>query len=71
MKKPNPHIFNVALQAAKTTPEQSMMIGDTYEADILGAEKVNMKTICFNYHKLKMPDKQIVVDELLEIQNYL
>lgn len=71
VKKPNPHIFKVALQAAKTTPEQSMMIGDTYEADILGAERVQMKTICFNYHKLKMPDKQIVVDDLLEIQNYL
>lgn len=71
VKKPNPHIFHVALQAAKTTPEQSIMIGDTYEADILGAKKVNMKTICFNYHKLKMPDKQIVVDELIEIQNYL
>lgn len=71
VKKPNPHIFKVALQAAKTTPKQSIMIGDTYEADILGAERVDMKTICFNYHKLKMPDKQIVVDRLLEIQNYL
>ncbi|MEP0264465.1 YjjG family noncanonical pyrimidine nucleotidase [Dokdonia sp.] len=71
VKKPNPRIFKVALQAAQATAEESMMIGDTYEADILGAERMNMKTICFNYHNLEMPDKQIVVDELLEIQNYL
>ncbi len=71
VKKPNPHIFKVALQAAQTSAEKSIMIGDTYEADILGAERMNMKTICFNYHKLKLPDKQIFVDELLEIQNYL
>lgn len=71
VKKPNPRIFEVALKAALTTPEKSMMIGDTYEADILGAEGVNMKTICYNYHNLKMPDKQIVVNDLLEIRNYL
>lgn len=70
-KKPNPRIFEVALKAAQTTPEKSMMIGDTYEADILGAEGMNMKTICYNYHNLNMPDQQIVVDVLLEIRNYL
>lgn len=71
VKKPNPRIFKVALQAAQATAEGSMMIGDTYEADILGAERMNMKTICFNYHNLEMPEGQIVVNELLEIQKYL
>jgi len=70
-KKPNPKIFDKALKDAKATPEQSMMIGDTYEADILGAERMNMKTICFNYHRLKMPKKQVVVNDLLEICKYL
>jgi len=71
VKKPNPRIFHVALEAAQAIPEKSMMIGDTYEADILGAEGVHMKTICYNYHNLKMPDNQVVVDYLLEIRNYL
>ncbi|GGG25486.1 noncanonical pyrimidine nucleotidase, YjjG family protein [Dokdonia pacifica] len=71
VKKPNPRIFKVALQGANAIPEESMMIGDTYEADILGAEGMNMKTICYNYHDLKMPDKQVVVNHLLEIRNYL
>ncbi|WP_299676840.1 YjjG family noncanonical pyrimidine nucleotidase [uncultured Dokdonia sp.] len=71
VKKPNPRIFKVALQEANATAVHSMMIGDTYEADILGAEGVNMKTICYNYHNLKMPNKQVVVDDLLDVRNYL
>ncbi len=70
-KKPSPRIFEVALKAAQATAEKSIMIGDTYEADILGAEGMNMKTICYNYHNLNMPDQQVVVDALLEIRNYL
>ena len=70
-KKPNPRIFEIALNVAQTTPEKSMMIGDTYEADILGAERMNMKTICYNYHNLKMPRTQVVVRDLLEICKYL
>ena len=71
VKKPNPRIFEVALKAAQTTPEKSMMIGDTFEAVIIGAENMNMKTICYNYHNLKIPDSYIVVDDLLAIRNYL
>ena len=47
------------------------MIGDTYEADIIGAENVGMQTICFNYHKLELPESNIVINDLLEIRNYL
>ena len=36
-KKPNPIIFEYALDQTKTTPENSLMIGDSLEADILGA----------------------------------
>ncbi len=71
VKKPHPHIFEMALQTGNTSATQSMMIGDTYEADILGAKRLGMKTICFNYHKLQMPSSQIVVDNLLDIRKYL
>ena len=70
-KKPHPRIFEIALKAAKASPGQSIMIGDTYEADILGAARMNMKTICYNYHRHTMPDKQVVVYDLLEICKYL
>lgn len=71
VKKPNPIIFHHALQVAGATSAQSIMIGDTYEADILGAQGVDMRSICFNYHKVQMPSEQLVIDKLLEIKNYL
>ena len=49
VKKPNPRIFNYALELANAQPEKSMMIGDNIEADVLGAINVNMKAIHFNY----------------------
>ncbi|GAL80749.1 5'-nucleotidase YjjG [Algibacter lectus] len=39
VKKPNPKIFNYALDLANTKPETSIMIGDSFEADILGGQK--------------------------------
>ena len=65
VKKPNPLIFEYAMEKAKTIPEHSIMIGDTYEADIVGAHKVRMKSICFNYHKHTLPNDQLVIDNLM------
>ena len=71
VKKPHPKIFEYAFAKANTSPQQSMMIGDTYEADIVGAENAGMQTICFNYHKLDLPEENIVIDKLLEIKKHL
>ena len=49
----------------------SIMIGDTFEADILGAENVGMDTIFYNYRKEVIPATYKVVDTLLEIKKYL
>ncbi|WP_179354542.1 YjjG family noncanonical pyrimidine nucleotidase [Winogradskyella vidalii] len=49
VKKPNPKIFNFALNLAKATAEESIMIGDNIEADIEGAAKIGMQTIHFDY----------------------
>ena len=45
VKKPNPEIFNFALKQANVTIGQSIMIGDSYEADILGAQNVGMDVV--------------------------
>lgn len=58
VKKPNPKIFNYALEQAKTIPQKSVMIGDNLEADIQGAKAVGMNTIFFN------PFDEIQQDEL-------
>ncbi|WP_439153027.1 YjjG family noncanonical pyrimidine nucleotidase [Winogradskyella sp.] len=49
VKKPNPKIFNFALESAKARPEESIMIGDSLEADIEGAAQIGMDTIHFDY----------------------
>jgi HAD superfamily hydrolase (TIGR01549 family) len=43
--KPNPRIFNIAIQRANVTPGESVHIGDSIENDIIGARNVGMKTI--------------------------
>ena len=48
VKKPNPKIFNYALQKANTSAEESIMIGDDLEVDVLGAEKVGIQGVFFN-----------------------
>lgn len=51
VKKPHKLIFQKALEKAKTSAENSVMIGDNYEADILGSEKSGMKSIYFDYYQ--------------------
>tara|TARA_B110000908_G_scaffold149850_1_gene183410 strand:- start:537 stop:1226 length:690 start_codon:yes stop_codon:yes gene_type:complete len=53
VKKPNPKIFNYALQKANTSAEESIMIGDDLEVDVLGAEKVGIQGVFFNPNKIK------------------
>jgi len=71
VKKPHPLIFENAMNKVNAIPEDSVMIGDTYEADILGAHKVGMESICFNYHKHKLPKDQLVIDNLMQLKNVL
>ena len=52
VKKPNPKIFNFALNLAKAKPNESIMIGDNIEADIEGALATGMDTIHFDYKNM-------------------
>lgn len=71
VKKPNPKVFNYALNKAVATAQTSIMIGDTFEADILGAKGVGMDSIFYNYRKEVPPPGYKVIDHLLEIKNHL
>jgi putative hydrolase of the HAD superfamily len=71
VKKPNPKIFNHALSMAKADISQSVMIGDNFEADVLGALDIGLDAICFNYHKEEVGNGIKVVDNLLELKQYL
>lgn len=71
VKKPNPLIFNFALESAKAQPDSSLMIGDNYEADILGALNVGLDVILFDYHKFHTDNGIKKVDTLLQLKQYL
>lgn len=71
VKKPNPKIFNHALSLAKTTSQQSIMIGDNLEADVQGALDIGLDAILFNYHKESVNNGMKHVDKLVELKKYL
>jgi len=71
VKKPNPIIFNHALKNSMAIPEESIMIGDNYEADILGAMDVGLDVILFNYHNYNAEPHIKQVKELVDLKKYL
>ena len=71
LKKPNPVIFTKAIQKASTSYKTSIMIGDSFEADILGGENVGLQTLFYNYRNEQVPNKYEFVSNLLDIKNHL
>ena len=71
VKKPNPIIFNLALSRAKVAPQKALMIGDSLEADILGAIGVGLHTLHFNAHGGEAHDHGPVIYNLKEIKSLL
>ncbi|GAB3749621.1 YjjG family noncanonical pyrimidine nucleotidase [Spirosoma pomorum] len=47
-KKPDLLVFEYALQISGATAAESLMIGDNYEADILGAKRAGLDTVFYN-----------------------
>ena len=67
-KKPHPEIFIQSLKTVNTTAEASIMIGDSFEADILGALNQGMQAIHFNSHNEEVHDKCPIVYSLAELK---
>ncbi len=71
VKKPNPKIFNFALQRANVTNSQSIMIGDSYEADILGAKDVGMEVVFFDVNGTTIDEDIRQINNLIQLKEYL
>ena len=71
VKKPNPKIFHLALQMANVDARKSLMIGDSIEADILGAQAVGIQAIHFNAHNDPFHNHCKMIHNLGEIKSYL
>lgn len=64
-KKPSSAIFKKSLREADARPENSLMVGDSWEADILGAQKVGMKALFYN------PSDSRSMKSLIEVKDFL
>jgi len=58
IRKPQRGIFEHALQNIKSTPEQTLFIGDSLENDMAGAANVGMKTCWVSQYLL--PNETVV-----------
>lgn len=71
-KKPNPKVFEYALDKTNATKQESIMIGDSLEADIQGALNAGMQAIHFNPEKLTLKKHhKTEIAHLNEIKKYL
>ena len=72
VKKPNSRVFEFALKSADAKKENSIMIGDSLEADINGALSAGLHAIHCVFDNPKSTDEDfITVNSLLEIKEYL
>jgi len=73
--KPDPRIFHLAMEKLDVNPEQSWMVGDLLQTDIIGASGVGIHTIWCDYGRKGLPadppvtpDRTIYdISELIEI----
>ena len=71
-QKPKPEIFHYTLNKTGAKRENTLMIGDDLEADILGAKNVGIDQIFVNFEKKPHSEKPLhEVNSLLEILEIL
>lgn len=70
VKKPNPIIFEYALNLSKVHAKQSVMIGDSLEDDIMGAQNAGLCAIHFNPLSIENAEENLIND-LIELKRYL
>ena len=64
VKKPNPLIFKKAIADANSDPSRAVMIGDSHEADIIGALQVGMHAIHFAPEGGVPHNDCVIIDDL-------
>ena len=71
VNKPDSKIFEHALTKASATKQESVMIGDSLEADIRGAQDFGMTAIFFNPLNIPKPvDVKWQINHLNELLNH-
>ena len=71
VKKPNPKIFHYAMEMTGASSAESIMIGDNFEADILGARNVGMHTIFCEFNGEVATEEVATISNLIELKELL
>jgi len=71
VKKPNSRIFNYALEVSNANSENSLMIGDNLEADVLGAMNAGFNAIHFNNNNEPIHNHCMIIDDLKNLKEVL
>ncbi len=71
IKKPNPGIYEYALNKAGVLPENSVMIGDCIESDVKGAIRFGMSAIFFNSNEKYVDYEGLQIKDLSELKEWL
>jgi putative hydrolase of the HAD superfamily len=64
--KPDPAMFETALEKARVEPERALMVGDRYKNDMEGASAVGIRTVAFNGTAADADPDDSVVDHSIE-----
>jgi HAD superfamily hydrolase (TIGR01549 family) len=63
-EKPDPAIFLAALGRVGARPSDAVMVGDRWDADIVGARAAGIRAVWYNPYGLPRPDPKIPVAEI-------
>lgn len=72
IRKPNPEIFEYSLGLTKAQKEESILIGDDWIADVIGAQQFGMDVIFFDVLNDNPQQENLkIIKHLLQIKEYL
>lgn len=69
--KPDPSIFEHALQLLDVTAEEALMVGDNLDTDIKGAAAVGIRSVWINHHQRTAPPHNLPSHEIAALQDLL
>ena len=68
VSKPDPRIFEIALDRLGFTADVTVMIGDSWTADVAGARAAGIRAIWFNPTMQPRPEPDATVEELRSLE---
>lgn len=68
VSKPDPRIFAIALDRLQCRPVETVMVGDSWTTDVVGAAGAGLRAVWFNPDGRVRPDPEIAVVELASFE---